>query len=236
MAASNKSMSPFAFTIDQPEGGPANMCRDIALLDAAERGEPGCRVYSWNGPWISLGRFQRPSDALVDPEQTDFVIRPTGGKAVLHGHDVTVGLALPIPSPHGRAPVAGGNWGEGIRPSIKKAYTEISKPLIAAMRACGLPAALAADTKFSGRGPRVADCFAHISPNDIVDDRTGMKVCGCALRLTQGAVLIQASIPAGKPLVDPAGIIRDAGAQPFIEWRSQEFPEALRTALAKEFE
>ena len=228
-------MSLFTFALDQSEEGPTNMARDIALLDAAEQGQPGCRVYSWNGPWVSLGRFQRPADALVDPEHTNFVIRPTGGKAVLHGHDVTVGLALPIPSPNGRGPVPGGNWGEGIRPSIKKAYTEVTKPLIAAMRACGLPATLAADTKFAGRGPRVADCFAHISPNDIVDERTGIKVCGCALRLTQSAVLIQASIPAGKPLVDASRIIRDASPQPRITWQPAGFPDALKSALHSEF-
>ena len=72
------------------------MARDAELLERAERGESAARVYSWDGAWVSLGRFQRPEKALLRSEEIDWVMRPTGGKAVLHGHDVTVGIALPL--------------------------------------------------------------------------------------------------------------------------------------------
>ncbi len=228
-----------AFAHDCPLNGPLNMARDVDLLDGAESGVAGCRVYAWDGPWVSLGRFQRPEDALLTPTSAaeheklvegfgssqfvPWVIRPTGGKAVLHGHDVTIGLAVPLSVLNL----------EGPRVSIKAAYTQITQPLIAALRGCGLPAALAVETKFAERGPRVADCFAHISPNDIVDERTGVKVCGCALRLTQRAILVQASIPVGRPLVEPESIIRGAAKVPIASWDHLSFVEQLKKSLSE---
>lgn len=224
------------------------MALDVALLEAAELGAVGWRVYGWNGPWVSLGRFQRPVDALVDPEGVRWVARPTGGKAVLHGHDVTVGLAVPIAAlgPNG-SPDSGTEtslriaWGRSSkadvcdlrgRPSVKRAYTALATPLIEAMRACGFPAELAANTRFAGRGNRVADCFAHVSPNDIVHEESGVKVCGCALRLTDRAVLLQASIPAGRPLVAPASVVRGAVDSPFYEWDAASFERAFARAMS----
>jgi lipoate-protein ligase A len=159
--------------------GIENMRRDVALLDEAEAGKPGARVYTWDGPWMSLGRFQRVDEAQTVPT----VVRPTGGKAVPHGSDVTVSLAIPLT-----------DLGLNSR-AVKEAYRQLAKPIIAAMRACGTLAVLAERTRFSGRGQRTFDCFAFNSPNDIVDERTGKKICGCALRLTDAAVLLQASIP-----------------------------------------
>jgi hypothetical protein len=104
--------------------------------------------------------------------------------------------------------------------------------MIAALRACGLPAALGEDTKFLGKGPRVADCFAHVSANDIVDERTGAKVCGCALKVTQNAALVQASIPAHKPLIDPGAVIVGGKAPAVAKWESERFVEELQLALA----
>lgn len=208
---------------DPAADGFSNMARDIALFAGAEGGRPGCRLYSWDGPWVSLGRFQRPEDALVDLERTRWVMRPTGGKAVLHGHDLTVGLALPLASI--------GDQGRLSR-SIKTVYTLVAQPIVQSLRGCGLPAILAAETPFANRGRRVADCFAHVSPNDIVDERTGLKVCGCALQLSRSAVLVQASIPAGQPLVEPASVI--PLAQPVnFDWDPTEFGPRLERALGE---
>ena len=68
------------------------------------------------------------------------------------------------------------------------------------------------------------------SPNDVVDELTGLKVCGCALRLTERAVLVQASLPNGKPLVPPETVIRNA-ALTYREWDSRGFAPALERAL-----
>src|SRR5579862_8679410 len=84
------------FSHDGMLDGMTNMVKDTELLTGAEAGAAGCRVYGWDGPWVSLGRFQSPKRDLLSPENTHWVTRPTGGKAVLHGHDVTVGLAVPL--------------------------------------------------------------------------------------------------------------------------------------------
>jgi len=138
----------------------------------------------------------------------------------LHGHDLTVGFAMPL------------SMLSDIERSIKKVYRQMARPMIDAMRACGLPASLGEDTRFVARGPRVADCFAHVSGNDIVDERIGQKVCGCALKVTQRAALIQASIPIGKPLIDPALVIVGGKALMSAQWDHERFAQELQTALS----
>lgn len=189
------------------------MAADAALLD-----HPGGRIYFWTGPWVTLGKSQSPERALVDPDSISWVMRPTGGKAVLHGHDVTVGLGIPLV------------WLglEGTR-SVSAAYRAIVRPLVAAMREAGAPASLGEDTQFVKSGGPTADCFAHVAPNDIVHERTGQKLCGCALKLTQDAVLVQASIPNGLPLVAPHTVF----AQPHESGSADIEAEMLQKALQR---
>jgi len=172
--------------IDPPADGPCNMGKDLILLALAESGEPGARIYTWDGPWLSLGCFQRPSDVTVELGNLPWVLRPTGGKAVRHGADLTVSIALPLK-----------RLGLESR-QVKGAYRAVANPLIEGLRAAGIRATLAEGTKWcnpAGKQSRTTDCFAHNSPNDIVDEVSGAKVCGCALRVTETAVLLQASIP-----------------------------------------
>ena len=165
------------------------MKRDRALLDAAERGEAGWRVYTWDGVWVSLGRNQSPTDVLVSGA-FPWVQRPTGGAAVLHGHDVTFSCAFPL------SDVSGG-----------RLYRVVTAPLLAAVEACGVLAVIAGGLGTSKEYAAFADCFATTTRNDIVDPATGHKICGCALRRTRGGVLLQASIPVGVPCVEPDQVI-----------------------------
>ena len=268
--------------------GHTNMGRDAALLASAEKGRDGCRVYSWDGPWISLGMMQVAERDLLPTNPVPWVMRPTGGKAVLHGHDVTVGLAVPL-----AAMVRHSESVERLSRSVRTVYRRIAAPLVVALQGCGLPARLAEETRFVGeagrqsdpdpgdgtaasrlrepsdhphltspvkgegfrtlpmrqvlkgegsrsfatrqisRGTgRTADCFAHVSPNDIVHEVSGQKVCGCALRLTSSAVLVQASIPNGPPLVDPRLVFAAPNAMNAVRWDASEFAEKLGDALA----
>ena len=184
-------------TIEPFKDGATNMMRDAELLTAAEFGESAARVYSWDGAWVSLGRFQNPAKALLDPEAVGWVMRPTGGKAVLHGHDVTVGMAFDLRD-------IGVSESEARR--VSTVYRRAVAPLVEALTNSGLPAVLAEGTEHVRNAGHTADCFAHVSPNDIVDPVLGTKVCGCALRVTQDAVLLQASIPVDEPLIDPAKV------------------------------
>lgn len=208
-------------TTDGRLDGVVNMERDRSLLVEAEKGIAGCRVYRWDGPWVSLGASQNPRRELLDSELAPWVMRPTGGKAVLHGHDETVGLAVPLDV-----------LGVSSR-SVKAAYRAVVGPLVEALNRCGLTCVLAEGTRYVGSGPRTADCFAHVSPNDIVDPRTGMKVCGCALRLTEKAVLVQASIPNGVPLIDPQRLFAQPAVVNPVRWDGDSLAEALGESLRR---
>jgi lipoate-protein ligase A len=200
------------------------MALDVVLLESAEQGTPGWRVYGWDGPWISLGKQQVASSALLNPDLVPWVMRPTGGLAVLHGHDVTVGLALPL---------ALISSTEDLSRSVRRVYRFLAGPLVAALQECGLDVCLGEDSAFVGRGIKSADCFAKVSPNDIVYRCSGVKACGCALRLTSSAVLLQASIPNGAPLVDPALIFADPHIPVGKGWDASGFGATLDRCLSE---
>jgi lipoate-protein ligase A len=137
-----------------------------------------------------LGKFQKPEADLIDFTRIPWVIRPTGGKAVLHGHDLTIAIACPVTAN-----------------SVRAVYRRLIGPLAQGMQIAGQAAVLGEETSFVGHG-KTADCFRNVSANDIVDPATGRKLVGCALKVTRTAALAQCSIPLGTPLVDPANIYR----------------------------
>ena len=204
--------------------GPTNMARDRALIPALSEHDAVGRIYGWNGAWISLGAFQRVEREILSGCGVPMVRRPTGGKAVLHGHDVTLGLAARLDWLLPDVPA-------GLRDrAVKRAYRALAIPIVAALRDCGLNASLAEETPFARGTGRTGDCFAHVSPNDIVNSDTGIKVCGCALSLAGGAVLLQASIPFGEPLVDFASVFPNPRKQQVMEWNPACLAEHLLDA------
>jgi lipoate-protein ligase A len=181
--------------------GPTNMRLDRELLAAAEEGRVGYRIYGWCGAWVSLGMYQRPERVLRPDCTTPYVVRPTGGRAVLHGHDVTVSLAAP------RAALLAGNGRDmGAGRPVREVYRRLVAPIVEGLCAAGLDARLAEQTGFAAKPGLSPDCFATAADNDVVDAATGRKLCGCALRLTERAALLQASIPLGVPLVPPESL------------------------------
>lgn len=194
---------------------------DGELLRAASEGLGGARIYEWDGPWVSLGTSQSPDRDLIDPNAIRWVRRPTGGKAVLHGHDITIAIACPLASlsPDSRR--------------VREVYRRIIEPIIAGLNSAGVPARLAVDTPFGRTKGRTSDCFSHISPIDVVDATTGRKLVGCALRLTRVAVLAQCSAPVGMPLIDPAEVFRSPHVPQPLEVSKDDLAEALRTGLTR---
>lgn len=72
------------------------MAADTYLLEQAQ--EPTLRLYGWDGPWLSLGYAQRAD--WFCPERlralgVRVVRRPSGGRAVLHHHEITYAIVLP---------------------------------------------------------------------------------------------------------------------------------------------
>jgi len=96
------------------------MAGDVALLEAFQRGEipPTLRVYQWASPALTYGVNQQLPPRLVDACNAlgiPMLRRPTGGKAVLHGHDLTAALVFRYESPPSQAlsPLAKGGEGQG---------------------------------------------------------------------------------------------------------------------------
>jgi lipoate-protein ligase A len=91
--------------IDPPAGGAYNMAVDTATLSAADQSpetfRPTLRLYEWESPTLSLGLFQ--NDEIIDRQQLalggiDSVRRPTGGRALLHGTELTYSITIPSSS------------------------------------------------------------------------------------------------------------------------------------------
>lgn len=169
------------------------MARDCELLRAAEDGIFCGRIYFWDVPTVSLGRFQVASEVVLGG--LTFVSRPTGGAAVLHGHDLTFGLAAPL------------EFLQASPRQVRFIYRSLVGPIVAAFRELGIPAALGEDVEGSSAQTRSAYCFSLHSKNDVIHTETGAKLCGCALRVTDSAALLQASIPVSSPVRHPSECI-----------------------------
>src|SRR5712671_3314759 len=71
-----------------------NMDTDVRLAEALRDGTglPTLRVYGWEPHAISLGAHQRYEDfdaRRLASAHVDIVRRPTGGRAILHAHELT---------------------------------------------------------------------------------------------------------------------------------------------------
>lgn len=182
----------------KPATGWWNMALDETLLEAAAAGAPPTlRLYAWVGPWLSLG-YAQPFDAVAARQCRDagvsVIRRITGGRAVLHGCDLTYAVTA-----HESA----------LPPGLEASYRVVSDALIAALTALGVAAERA------GRGPAIApggafDCFASAAHDEIaVADR---KLAGSAQRRAGGAVLQHGSI---RIAADPPDAARVAGVGRF---------------------
>ncbi|MEP0774137.1 MAG: lipoate--protein ligase family protein, partial [Acidobacteriota bacterium] len=89
------------FLLDPPAPGAWNMAVDEALAEAVAAGAsaPLLRLYRWHPPCLSLGASQPFTVADVgfcSRHGVDLVRRPTGGRAVLHHHELTYLVAAPL--------------------------------------------------------------------------------------------------------------------------------------------
>jgi len=92
------------------------------------RGVPTLRAYGWKPYTISIGFHQEEKDidrAACRREGIDVVRRPTGGRAILHGHELTYSVVMPS---EGR--------------SIAESHEWISRGLVSALAALGVQAGM----------------------------------------------------------------------------------------------
>ncbi|HEY3012785.1 MAG TPA: hypothetical protein VGJ36_08570 [Gemmatimonadales bacterium] len=192
---------PFFLWIDEtPRPGWANMAIDVTLLDRAEEyGESWLRLYRWDPPCLSFGRHE-PATRRYDVDRIlalrlGTVRRPTGGRAVWHGRELTYAIAAPC-----------ARFG-----SLQAAYLEIHTMLGSALKGLGAAASLAPRTRISPLD--AGACFSQPAGGEVMV--SGRKVIGSA-QLRHGAALLQH----GSVLLEDAqhillGLTRGGSAAPF---------------------
>jgi lipoate-protein ligase A len=158
--------------------GAWQMAADEAMLESAANGTASIRFYRWSEATLSLGYFQphavRQRDRLL--AQLPFVRRPTGGATLVHHHELTYGLALPVGEPWQRR---GESW-------LARMHSIIAGAL--ADSGVQVTAVEPGERRKSGE----VLCFLDQTPGDLLC--RGHKVVGSAQRKHKLALLQHGSI------------------------------------------
>ena len=163
-----------------PRSGAENMARDTALqARAAKTSETVFSIYSWARPTLSFGRHQ-PASMLYDLERIhaaglDVVRRPTGGRAILHDHEVTYSVTAPLQD-------AG---------PLRETYFRINRVLLDGLTRLGVIAGLASPAE-RAPAPSNRPCFETPGEGELVAH--GGKLVGSAQWRDGGALLQHGSI------------------------------------------
>lgn len=164
------------------------MAIDEALLRSFDPASslPVLRLYGWNPPALSLGRFQKAAEVLdlarCRADGVAVVRRVTGGGVIYHADELTYSLVC-APS---QIPPAS---------SIKDSFRVLTGFILAFYRHLGLDAVYAVDAAPEGTrlGERTAFCFAGRESFDILAN--GRKIGGNAQRRAKGRIFQHGSIP-----------------------------------------
>ena len=216
--------------VSPPLSGAANMALDHALMTRARRtGERVFRVYSWSDPTLSLGRHHAAQDRIDRAAARDLgvslVRRPTGGRALLHHHEVTYSVTAALAR----------------EDSVRAWYEAINVILLRGLRTMGVNARMA---DVAGRTPLPATASCFVRPDEGEITIQGRKLVGSALLRQDGALLqhgsilleddqplLDALLPSGELRPTPAGTLRQAlGAAPSFAQVTEALLGALETA------
>ncbi len=169
--------------MDEPRPGAWNMAVDHAL--ALRSGEGVIRWYRWDAPTLSFGRNEPVAGEVRERLQGGGALatvrRPTGGRAVLHHHELTYAVVVPR---GWLSPPRGGGW------SPKTLYAAVHTGIVAGLRSLGVPAVVVRDGTVlpPGAGP----CFQAAAPGEVALGEG--KLVGSAQARIQGALLQHGSI------------------------------------------
>lgn len=159
-----------------------NMAIDEAILQhhIEEKVPPTLRVFRWNQPSISLGRFQNIEREIVSDlcEQRGIALvrRPTGGRAVYHHDEFTYSIVI------------GKRY--GVPSGVVAAYAYLAQGLIAALQVLGVQSELSEGRV--NKNPSAA-CFASSTQADLTS--SGFKLVGSAQVWKDESLLQQGSLP-----------------------------------------
>ncbi len=158
------------------------MAVDEALMEFGRTGRVAIRFYTWEPPCLSLGRNQVTGDRLAGRRREEFapgediVRRPTAGRSVYHGPELTYAVVAPERL-----------WG-GPREIYRRVHGAVASAL------AGLGIRLDEGVGRPG-GPLALDgeaCFSVPAPGELTVG--GRKLVGSAQWRHRGAVLQHGSI------------------------------------------
>ncbi|MDH4231004.1 MAG: lipoate--protein ligase family protein [Nitrospirota bacterium] len=162
-----------------------NMALDEAIATEVRKGDvpPTLRLYGWDRPSLTLGCFQKTADINIvycRAQDIPVVRRPTGGRAVLHGDELTYSFS---------AKTDRGPFSHGLLDS----YGRISEAFSIALKKTGVTAESKRDRE-TGRVPdRSPLCFQSSSYGELLLENK--KLVGSAQKRWDDGLLQQGSIP-----------------------------------------
>ena len=166
-----------------------NMALDEALLTWHSEGliPPVIRFYGWQPATLSIGYFQNV-EKEIDMEAVNrlglgFVRRPTGGRGVLHEHELTYSIIVSEDYPD-------------MPETVTEAYRVLSEGLLEGFKNLGLDAYFSVPDTEEKRAdlkkPKSAVCFDAPSWYEMVVE--GKKVAGSAQTRQKGVILQHGAI------------------------------------------
>lgn len=166
-----------------------NMALDEALLEWHSKGEigPVLRFYEWQPATLSIGYFQSVDKEIemdaVHKHGLGFVRRPTGGRGVLHEHELTYSVIVSESYPD-------------MPETVTEAYRVISGGVLEGFRNLGLDAQFSVPQTVQQtddlKKPKSAVCFDAPSWYELVVE--GKKVAGSAQTRQKGVILQHGAI------------------------------------------
>lgn len=162
--------------------GAGNMALDEAAMVLGRRGTHVLRTYGWSPACTSLGRNQPTAGQLGGRPAAglrcgiDVVRRPTGGRSVFHGPELTYAFVSP----------------ERALGGPRALYHAVHAALSEALRDLGVPLDVADRVSSAELPLDQAECFVAPAPGEITCG--GRKLVGSAQWRHRGAVLQHGSI------------------------------------------
>ena len=202
--------------------GALNMARDSAVLEAVSAGvsAPTLRLYGWDPPCLTIGKHQGLDAvdlAFCRSNGVDVARRPTGGRALLHQHELTYSVVAPL----------------GISPlptALQEAYRVICGGLVQACRALGIDAELTGG-EVNLRLPNptsTVPCFEAPAEGEVVVG--GRKLIGSAMRAHAGCILQHGAILLdwdGRVQAGAMGLINDSSLRPHVTTLTDELARTI---------
>jgi len=187
----------FRFSVTLDWAGQMNMEADRYFGEVITPDLPMVRFYTWDKPTISFGCNQNPSKRIdlvsCQRDHIPVVQRPTGGRELLHGHDLCYCVAMP----HAAGTTA---------LQAKQIFARITDVLIVGLSNMGITA----EWRNLSNRPRTmpGPCFAQTDAGEITVAEK--KLIASAQRVFERCTIQEGSIPLIRPIIELTNYLKTA--------------------------